>query len=220
MNAMMTFERLIHLAETGSFDMMLDELLRPGRRLPLPVRLRLTSPEEAPLCALALAIRHVTELTHRPTPQARLLLAALCERVDEARGRAVNGPCTSAALSPGLAAVVLRGLLALQDQVDTLPGDRNPLSAHERDLLSSTIDEQCHTLYLARMAAQGWRSPGLIGDALDSAIVLWQLGDRPDLGDLVRLPELTMALRRRDVREAPGVRALLQVARACTSVAA
>ena len=216
MNAMMPFDRLTYLAESGAFDVMLEELLRAGRRLPLPVRLVLTAPEHAPLSALALGIRRITEQTHRPAQSARSLLASLLDHLPSS-SRTVTGSPT---LPPAVAAIVLRALLALRDQVAGLPLGRNPLSAAEREGVDRAIDDQSHTLYLARLASEGGRTPGLVADPVTSAIILWQLGDRADLDHVIRLPELEFALRRRTARETPGVRALLHVARARTSAAA
>lgn len=209
-HATLSFERLTRLAETGRFDTLIDEILRYGRRVPLPVRLALGDEAHADLCGLAVAIRRITEVTHRPNEHARFLLAELFDRLEQRSGRLGVTP----------AAVVLRALLTVQDQLAALPAGSNPLDTADRVRLARHIDDACHALFLARLAAEGRGSDGLLGEPLESAIALWQLGERVDLVEIIRPAEIAFALRHGVERRSPGVDELLHFTGSAGRIAA
>jgi len=76
-----------HLIERGDHDVLLSELLRPERPLPLAVRLRLSGAERLDVVASGLACGQVSRLTFRPSK----LGVALASRVVEGSGPVVGG---------------------------------------------------------------------------------------------------------------------------------
>lgn len=226
---MISLPRLARLAESREFDRLLDEVIRNGRPLPLAIRLRLCDPEALPAAAVGLALQRVVQLTYKPTPLSAMLARMLVEMQHE------DGSFGTA----GSTAIAVAGLLALADQVRSLPrawarldegASTRERSTSERDASgvsgdhqsfvhtsrfsegdfhvdrrgSSTLREQVeHAALIALHAMHEMQErsvaslldgqPGLIGDKLDSAIVLWQLGADPRFTHAVRYDDLLNA---------------------------
>ncbi len=179
---MLNLPRLARLAVAGDFERILEEVTRNGKPLPLPVRLRLSESRGLPAAALGLALQRVTQLTYRPTPVAISLARGIVALADPS---GLFG--TIAATAPALA-----GLLAFTDQLRSLP-----TSAHPDPELVRSIDlaiaNSLHRLHRAQEespAARLGEPPTLIGDELDSAIVLWQLGLEPRFTSRIRFEDL------------------------------
>ncbi len=75
---MINLRQLDALAARGDFDGLANEALGAWRRrLPVSLRLLLTEAEHAAPVALGLALRRLSEVTHRPTAGARRMLEEL-----------------------------------------------------------------------------------------------------------------------------------------------
>ena len=195
---MISFQRLLIDASDGRFDALIDDALRDGPRVPLPVRLRLSDPEHADLTGLSLALVQMCRTTGQIGPRARVLLGRLLSHLD---GMHVS-------LAPGAAAVVANALLTVREHLGVRPSDA-PLPTAERRALEHWIGEMVHTLFLAQQAAWSAGEPGLMGDPLDSVIVAWQLSHHADSIPELRIADLGRALQSPEVRHTPGVDELL-----------
>lgn len=199
---MLNLPRLARLAETGEFDRLINDVARNGRPLPLGVRLRLSEAGSLPAAALGLALQRVVQLTYRPNHVSCLLVRLLLAQRDQAG--AFGGHASTA--------VALAALFAFADQVATLPGGRDPAAAGPSAPIDPALHTEIHRAIAGALhalhAAQNpgvvggvaarrgglfQSSGGLIGDELDSAIVLWQLGLEPRFAAAVRLEDLLTA---------------------------
>lgn len=178
---MLSMPRLVRLAESGQFDRLLDEILRNGRPLPLAARLRLSSPGALAVSAISLALSRMTELTHRPTTGAQLLAEELLALQYD------DGSFGSSAVT----ASAVESILALLDQ------DRfvaTGLTPELRDNLKIARDRAMHALYADRESATASGSNGLLGDALETALTLWRLGERAIFDSIIGVSGLRRAL--------------------------
>ena len=196
---MISFPRLARLAEAADYDRLLDEVTRNGRPLPLGIRMRLSEPESLPSAALGLALRRVVQLTYRPVELSATLVRELLglQRADGSFG------------TIGATAVAAAAMLALLDQVRALPRAWANLERvdsarglHEARAarvqpLNERVEHACLTALHAihqfqqQSASLTLDGPdGLIGDTLDSAIVLWQLGEDQRLIRSIRFDDL------------------------------
>ncbi len=186
---MLTLTRLERLALTNQHDRLLQEVLRNGRPLPLAARVRLSQPQALAPAAIGFALQRALELRHRPGPVARNLAARLLMLQDE------DGRFGSIAST----AVALAGLLHLLSVDSVLPGGLSPELRHE---IEGGVDHALHALSTAQ--ARGGRlahlfdeadgPAGLIGDALDAAIVASQLARSLRFQAVVRVTDLLDAL--------------------------
>lgn len=203
---MLNLPRLARLAVAGDFDRMLEEVSRNGRPLSLQVRLRLSEPDALTSAALGLALQRVVQLTYRPTPVSIALARALV-----GQRRPDGGFGTLAATGVALAA-----LLAFADQVAGLPGGRDP----SRGVIDPELHREVHESIAAALhrlhrgqeespAARLGEPPSLIGDELDSAIILWQLGLEPRFASVVRFHDLLAAVEQQGLRHERATRPLL-----------
>lgn len=187
---MINIPRLSHLADTQRFDRMLDEVARNGRPLPLAVRLRLSHAQCLPGAALGLALQRVCELTYRPTEASIRLLEGLLE------ARRDDGSFGPAAAT----AVALAALCAVVHQLDALPGRASPRFIDEELERRARAAVPGAIAWLAALQDDGDEvdlfdeSHGLVGDEVDSAIVLWQLGFEPRFTGAIRFADLLDAV--------------------------
>lgn len=179
---MLSMPRLVRLAETGQYDRLLDEVLRNGRPLPLEARLRMTSSGALAASAISLALSRMTELTHRPTTGAKLLAGKLLSLQDP------DGSFGS----PAVTASVTESLIALLEQNKFVA---TGLETEFRDRIVVARDRALHSLYAEReSAAAAPRSGGLLGDALETALVLWRLSERALFNAVISVSGLRRAL--------------------------
>lgn len=187
---MISLPRLARLAEAREFDRLLDEVARNGRPLPLPVRLRLSQPDSLPAAATGLALQRVVQLTYRPSALIALLARTLLDLQQD------DGSFGST----GATAIAVASLLALADQVRSIPAAWARLEDRSGSARSATREElehaalrAMHALFEAQERTIGALidgQTGLIGDKLDSAIVLWQLGTDPRFAAMIRYEDL------------------------------
>lgn len=199
---MLNLPRIARLAVAGDFERMLEEVCRNGRPLPLPVRLRLSEPAGLPAAAAGLALQRVTQLTYRPTPVSISLARALVSLGDD------SGLFGTVAAT----AVALAGLLAFSDQVRTLPATAQ-VDPDLRASIDASIAAALHRLHRAQEespAALLGERPTLIGDELDSAIALWQLGLDPRFAAAVRFEDLLASVEDRGLRHERSTGPLLE----------
>lgn len=177
---MLSMPRLVRLAEQGQYDRLLDEILRNGRPLPLAARLRLSGPGAIAVSAISLALSRMTELTHRPTSGAQLLAGKLLglQAMDGSFG------------SPAVTACAVESIVAILEQ------DRRLISGLDdafRERLEEARDRALHALYAEREANSA-QSTGLLGDALETALTLWRLGERAVFDSVIGIAGLRRAL--------------------------
>ncbi len=188
--------RIARLVQAEEFDRLLNEVLMNARPVPLSARLRLSEPGAAlASSALGLALRRVTELSWRPEPPAAELAERLLRLQDS------HGGFGSVAAS----ACAVAGMILLLDQIAALPGSRVgmtflPEGLHAR--VVAGVDRGLAWLaerWGAGCSAGGSERAGLFDrtevpeagpdegefaaaeasrplDAIDTAVVLWQLG--------------------------------------------
>lgn len=227
---MLNMPRIVEFAVEGQFERMLSEVIRNGPRLPLSVRLRLSEGSTLALAATGLALSRVVALTFRPTPISITLMKLLLRQA---------GPREE--IGPAAAAIAAAALLAFDDQIAALPGGRYGPGSRVPTELVDEIREAAsallHRLFLAQQsndlardlehprfagATQDGdaepRAEGLIGDAVDSAIVLWQLGLDPRLGRAVRLEALMSAVETHGLAHDRSVGSLIERSVAPTRV--
>lgn len=207
---MLNLPRIARLAEAAEFERLLEEVLRNGRPVSLRVRIRLCEFEGLPAAALGLALQRIVQLTYRPTPLSILLAQLLLAQ------RNSSGSFGSVSAT----AVALAALLAMSDQAASLPGGKSnadPARAPLRPAMSAEIQEAIagalHFLHQAQEDSTPVRpgeSASLIGDELDSAIVLWQLGLDPRFARAVRFAELLGTLEDQGLRHDRATRPLLE----------
>lgn len=154
---MLTLSRLHELSRDENPLVLLDAVLANGRPLALAARLRLEHPEVAPVVGLALGLRRFLELTYAWSGPA----AEMCERLLEMEqfGGGFGHPVACAAA---------RGALAMAAESAARGGE---MGVPERILEALGACDRVlrHT--------QNEGSSGLLGDATDSALILWLLSD-------------------------------------------
>lgn len=197
---MITAHRIGRLLDAGAHDRLLVEVLRNGREAPLAARLRLSAVDALGPVATGLALRRLAELTHRPCRAAQEHAAALLD-AQESDGRFGPLAATIAALC---------GLLALSRQCDARPGVAAPDFVQRLD---RAVDLGLHVLFDAQRAGGAEEAAGLVGDAMDSALLLWLLGDEPRLREAVRVRDLVEAIRTSSGADDPQIGAVLALAR-------
>lgn len=178
---MLSMPRLVRLAESGQFDRLLDEILRNGRPLPLAARLRLSSPGALAVSAISLALSRMTELTHRPTAGAQLLAEDLLALQSD------DGSFGSSAVTASAA----ESILALLEQDRYVATGLKP---ELRENLEIARDRAMHALYADREVSTATGTSGLLGDALETALTLWRLGERTVFDGIIGVSGLRRAL--------------------------
>lgn len=160
--------RLAHRGPAAAFPLF-DAVVRNGHPLPLSARARLSGSgsHALHLSALGFALQRAVELSYAPT----LELADLARRVADAVTQEASSvePVVPPRHHTGALAVALAGLA---DAVSLLHGTLDPASAELADLLRDH----------AELAAQKCvpDTAAFPGDAIDAAIVIWQLAARQE----------------------------------------
>lgn len=195
---MISFPRIVRHAARCDYEHLFEDVLRNGPPLPLALRMRLGSGADSAPAALGLALKRIIEVTHRPTEASRELLDRLLDQQN-----------TDGSFG-GIAAtgVALGALLSVLEQIDSLPGAarRNGSGGSggsggrgvlliDPDLesrLRRGVDEALHFLASAHEEALHAEdgAPALLGDAIDTAVLLWQLAGNRFAGDRLRLDRL------------------------------
>ena len=176
---MISLTHIERLFRTESYGRLVERVLANGRRVNRAVAKHLEVSDAVAAAACGLALQRCCELTYAPTPLAKRLAMQLLQmqRSDGHFSRSVAA-----------SAVALRGLL------DYLQ--------HHRDV-GEAVDAQVSAAVAEALAALG-RTQSVVGalhdNAVESTIVLWQLGDNdafksacPALdrcGDLLGVTEL------------------------------
>jgi hypothetical protein len=204
---MLNLPRLSRLVESGEFERILEEVSRNGRPLPIGVRLRLSEPAGLPPSAMGLALQRVCELTYRPTPLAVALARGILDRQDAG---GLFGTLSATA-------VALAALFSFSDQLALLTSaaaaERFGVDEDLARKVRRAVEAAVHRLHRAQEESPAGRlgePPTLIGDELDSAIVLWQLGLEPRFTAAVRFGELLSAMDERGLRHQRGTAPLLR----------
>lgn len=213
---MITLHQIQRLADHGAFDQLIDVVLRNGRDLPLAARHRLSDPDWAEPAALGLGLVRLCELVHIPNRSVRVMAERLVGRQREGGGwgEGLSGIAATAAAVAGLEAV------------ETLAG-RRPGAVGERlaRRIAAAIDAGVHWLSTRQGAAlqPALFEPGidsadeetpdrsLLGGVLDSALVLWLLGDSARFAAAARVRDLAAAAAA-EARSDADVRAVLTLA--------
>lgn len=187
------------LASSGREGLLLARVLENGRPLCLAARLRLESAESLAPAARGLALVRLCELTHRPAPDAVDLALSLPPMQDDlGKIGGWAGHCCA-----------LAGLLALLEQDEQRPG---AVSLADRATLEAAVEAAVHAL------ACSWEANGLTGklgqDAIDTAIALWVLHDRPGARRRLPLQAIERWLGCPDARQVPETAALAPLGRA------
>ncbi|MBL0928420.1 MAG: hypothetical protein IBJ11_12345 [Phycisphaerales bacterium] len=233
---MLVASRIERLVAAGEFERLVDEVLRNGRPATLAARLRLTSSEAVEPAALGLGLARLVEVNYRPGSAECALARGLVDRQREDGAWGGDGARGSIV---GTAAAV-KGLLALLRLVDPLGVGRAVVRSVDEGLVGqmrcaverglgwlASRGEAWPWLGIGEESEEGAVSEGdggrgLLGDSMESAVVLWLLSDEPWARGVLRLEELSEAAEReglgRDARTAP----LLETAaaRACGAAAA
>lgn len=173
---MLSLVQIQRLVAARDCRLLVDRVLSNGRLDSQAVRACLTSPQAVVTAALGLALQRACELTYGPTAIAADLAWRL---LDQRRGDGLfgTGPTPSIAAS----AVAIRGLLAFLDQ--SRAAARNGRQAP--DAIADAVNSAIAAL------AELQRDDGLLGrDTTETAIVVWQLGDRAEFRAALRLPDL------------------------------
>lgn len=214
---MISLPRMVKQADEGQFERMLDDVLRNGRPLSLAVRMKLQAPGSLAPAALALALQRVTELTYRPSDTAVGLLRMLLDR------QAPDGSFGAVAST----AAALAATHALLAQVEALPGKGSGRYLDLELHAQARAGAEAALHYLAQSQSGGLSARndlaanapeaeceaevgGLIGDDLDSAIVLWQLAFDVRFTRAIRYDALLNAIEERGLRHNRVTGALLQ----------
>jgi len=176
---MLSMPRLIKLAESEQHDRLLEETLRNGRPLPLGARLRFSDADALPVAALSLALSRITELTHRPTAGAQLIAGKLLALQNH---RGAFGP-------PALTASAVEALAAILDQDRCVTKGLDPTF---RQRIELAHDRGIHTLYAQQFCQNTYDA--LIGDAMETALILWRLGAREAFDAAISASTLRRAL--------------------------
>lgn len=193
---MISLPKLVRFTHSQQFDRMFDEVTHNGRGLPLAARLRLSEVEAQPATALGLALQRVCDLTYRPTPASIVLLEGLLERQ---RSDGSFGGVSATA-------VALGALWSVVDQLRALPGSPSPhfIDQSLEDGLNGAVGQALAYLKSVQdgqAASRLFDEPdGLIGDEIDSAIVLWQLGLDTRFTSYIRYAELLESVDARGLR--------------------
>ncbi len=171
----MNLSHIERLLDEESYGRLVDRVLANGRRVNRAVAKRLEVSEAVAAAACGLALQRCCELTYAPTPLADRLAMRLLEmqRNDGHFSRSVSA-----------SAVALRGLL---DYVQ-----------HHRDV-GEAVDAQTSagiTEGLAAFRRTQSADGGFRHSAVESTIVLWQLGEQEAFRSAVKLDPSWSALKR------------------------
>lgn len=166
---MISVARIERWAEREQFQALFDGVVQNGRPLPLAARLRLSQPRSLELAALGIGLQRLLELSYGPEPAA----LAMARRVAAALERLGGAEVSDNQPGPGAMIAGVVGLLGVLDRLRLFghPGLERLQPAAERALARAN-----HALLEA--AAGSSASPahrGLVGDGIETAVVLWQL---------------------------------------------
>jgi hypothetical protein len=173
---MLQVTKLLRLLEAQRYGQVIDEVLRNGRPLPVALRSRLAGEAEARFAALGFGLQRVVELSYAPSAEAERLAAAAVDASSELSGGG-GGAAVMVRPSPAAMAILIAGLVDVLGLADSTGCDLSPgLPGRIR----AVIRTACYELAEAQagLAVRDARSGGLVGDAVDSSVVLWQLGPR------------------------------------------
>lgn len=210
---MLSTHTLDRLASNGDFDRTLSLVLTNGREVPLAVRLRLSDDENLPGAALGLALVRSVELARSPDGVPSRLAHALLERADP-HGSFGGVVGTAAAVSGllNLLACADGGAFPLDSELE-----RRAYSAVRAALRWLGCRQSMGVPALFAPVEEGEGAEGneecegfgRLGDALDSAIVLWLFaGHVREAAEEIRVNDLFTACVK-DARHDADVRRML-----------
>lgn len=190
---MISLQRIQRLAEAQRHGALLDEVITNGRPLPLSARLILSRGNSEGISALALGLQRAVELSYLATPASFMLARRLCRVTLDALNSTKVGPD----LSPASLALALAAWADLREQADlagqTLDTTLNREMADAEQAAAYALFE-CQQRAIASTA-------GMIATPVESALIIWQVAERPDLRDRIA-PSLDVALLRRAIGKA------------------
>lgn len=164
---MISVARIERWAERGQFQALLDGVIQNGRAVPLAVRLRLSEPRTLEVAALGLGLQRVLELSYSPVPAAMLIGRQLAERLAGLSGEAMEDRP-----GPGAIAAGVVGLAGLRDQLRLFG---HPGLERLEGLIERALGEANHAMLEAAARSDlSAATRGLVGDGVESAVVLWQ----------------------------------------------
>jgi hypothetical protein len=193
---MMSVQKIERLVERGQTEALLEAVVQNGRPLPLGVRLRLgESVASVRAAGLGLALQRVVELSYGPDPAALRIAERLLDQLCEVDG--LEGPDRP---SPASLVVALAGLEDLLAQLERFG---HPAEGFVGEGLVHASAAVAHVLLeAAALSNADPATRGLVGEAVDSAVVLWQLAGRARLADRLRPGVELSQLQRAAVRHA------------------
>lgn len=171
---MISLSKIERWANAERFDDLLDAVLSNGRPLPLALRLRLEQADGSRLSSAGLGLQRVVELSYFPAPAAIQLGRVIAEALVLSPARA-DIPIAASAVAAA----------ALVDLVAQCEACRMALSPDLECLIEDALAVFGRRLFEAQATSAGGASEGLIGDEIDTAVVLWQAGTRPGLRSVV-----------------------------------
>jgi hypothetical protein len=203
---MISLQRIQRLAEAQRHAALLDEVITNGRPLPLSARLILSRSAAEGISALALGLQRAVELSYLATPASFMLARRLCRVTLDALASTKVGPD----LSPAALALALAAWADLREQADLAGQNLDTTLDREMAHAEQTAAYALFECQQRAIASQH----GVIATPVESALIIWQVGERPDLRERIA-PSLDLALLRRSLgraRREADVRAVLDLA--------
>ncbi len=176
---MMNAGRIDRLVRADRIEQLLEEVLSNGRRLPLAARAVLHEAGSLEMASVGLALQRLVELTYTP----RAVSVSLAERL--AAGLEDFEQDSSGEIEDEGARLVARAIAtcALDDLAGQAAGTGVELSAALRSARDAGVRGLGRALFEAQSvhAAHHPRRVGLVGTAIISCLVAWQLAGRAAL---------------------------------------
>jgi len=171
---MISLSKIERWTNAERFEDLLDAVLSNGRPLPLALRLRLEQADGSRLSSAGLGLQRAVELSYFPAPAAIQLGRVIAEALvlNPARGEI---PIAASAVAAA----------ALVDLVAQCEACQMALSPELEHLIEDALAVFGRRLFEAQTTSAGGASEGLIGDEIDTAVVLWQSATRPGLCSVV-----------------------------------
>lgn len=156
---MVTPRKISRLVAGRQHEALMQAVLDNGRPLPIHARLRLAEPDALAAAGLSLGLQRLIELSGYACAESAAAATELLTRQES------NGAFGSIAAT----AATIRALHLLLHA----PG----VDAGLQDAAAAALDRCVHALHCAIERDRLRGGPGLPGDELDAALVLWQLRD-------------------------------------------
>ncbi len=182
---MLTLKRIKRLVEDASPWAIVEEIAANGRPMAVSLRSRLEDADHVRIVALGLALQRATELSYAATPMIAGMLSQLLSELQQHKSsnkeQYTKSEATYTRTSVVVDAIVIRTLIAVREM------QGGSIQTRLKQKLNETLGNALNRL------SQKQSITGLIGDALDSTICLWQLRDVPVFQSLIRWQDLVEA---------------------------